>query len=205
MSSRLNFTVDNSRRATTFSLVHRPAYRFLYFNLSAQIMQGREGSDNYIASQVGDYVLPQPPAHFFHHKSATGSLAALAKSEASLLNVHLTLFADCTCEISAAASQCLLTSLYPGIGIAAAHGIFDGKGVGMVVAGIDAELHGEYSCAPFREVDICLRLFFRAGRPWTPPSFGTTNVLQTKLDAWIAEADLVNEQTQDHSQGKRTS
>ncbi|KAH7096893.1 hypothetical protein BKA62DRAFT_718215 [Auriculariales sp. MPI-PUGE-AT-0066] len=139
-SDRVHFTVADERAGTLAAVMAK----------SGSDACARFASQHKSPGQR-DMTVVAPPHSVFRHKSVTGSLSALAKSKAPMFNIHVTVFSDFTC-----------------VGVSLPHGVFDGKGQGMIIAGISAELQGI---------------------SWVPPMFGPSNVLQDTFEAWNALND----------------
>ncbi|GAA5857847.1 hypothetical protein JCM8547_006002 [Rhodosporidiobolus lusitaniae] len=80
--------------------------------------------------------LPPPLHPLFRHHSVPTTLAKHASTGAPLVNIHLTLLLDAVC-----------------IGVSVPHGVLDGRGTGMLLSAMGAEMRGrEWQAPPLPEV-----------------------------------------------------
>jgi len=77
------------------------------------------------------FVLPEPSVTLFCDPATPRSLAAFHEANEALISIRLSTYSDCV-----------------SVGVTAPHGVFDGKGICLVLKAIQAELHGEEWVAP---------------------------------------------------------
>lgn len=86
-------------------------------------------------------VLEEPSLAYFCDAATPTSLPALAEKQAPLTSIHLSTFEDCLA-----------------VGFTVPHGVFDGKGMQILLGALQAELHGtEWTAPPLDTVNRVVR------------------------------------------------